>query len=145
MAACFLHTFIYGGDNLAHGIFCDGIFLFIVVFWNNDRQSDCTLACMVSNGISHQTDAAFFGNLFHNCCLSDARRSDQKNRSLTYRRHYITTFRIFSGISPNCILNFYFRIFNVHPSFLTFPLCHLKSMLLPRRVLFDGFLFLYKR
>ena len=68
--------------DLAHGILCYRIFLPSIDLMFNKRQTHGALSCMMSNGIGHQAQLTFPGNLLHDLCLSHSRRPDQKHRSL---------------------------------------------------------------
>ena len=77
---------------------------------------------MVCNGIGNKTYLTFLCHLFHNCCLSNPRRSNQQHRSLMNGSYFITSVFIFSCVDPYSIFNFFFCLRNVHlfSSFLFF-------------------------
>ena len=77
---------------------------------------------MVCNGIGNKTYLTFLCHLFHNCCLSNPRRSNQQHRSLMNGSYFITSVFIFSCVDPYSIFNFFFLLRNGHlfSSFLFF-------------------------
>ena len=112
------HFLINGSHNLAHGILRYGILPASVLLFGNKGQADGALSGMMGNGIGHQSDFAFSGNLFHNLRLSHPRRPQQKHGPLTDHRNFICSVFIFFQISFYGIFDLFLGSFNVHDCFL---------------------------
>ncbi len=108
------NLFVDRSDDLTHRIFRYRIFFSLEVLFHDDRESDGTLTGMVSDRIRDKTNATFTGGLFHDCSLSDTRRPDQKNRTLTDSRHEIAPLSVFSCINLYCMKKFLFCFFDIH-------------------------------
>ena len=84
--SCFLHTVIDRSYDLAHRIICNHHSLTAIVTFHDLRQTDSTLTGMMRDRIGHKPNPALRSRLFHNGSLTDSRRTDQQNWSLTYQR-----------------------------------------------------------
>ena len=119
--AGFFYLFINRSNDLAHGVFCYGIFFSLKILFYNDRETDSTLACMMCNCISNQSDSTFSGGLFHDRCFADTGRPDQENRSLSDRWQEIMAIRIFTRIDLYGLEKFLFCFFDIHK--MWYPFC----------------------
>ena len=102
------------GDNFTHRIFCHRVFFSLIIFLNDHRQTDSTLAGMVCDRIGNQTDVTFIGCLLHNSGFADAGRTDQQDRTLADSRHEITSVCILACIDLYCMKKFKFCFFDIH-------------------------------
>ena len=73
---------------------------------------------MMRDGIGHQADIAFRGNLLHNLGFSDARRPHQQNRTLPDLRNPVRPEFVLCQIRLDRIPDLLFRAFDVHLFFL---------------------------
>ncbi len=111
---CLTDFIIDRRHNLAHRIFRGTVFPPAEHFLLNKRQADSALTGMMRDSIGHQPDLAFLRYLLHDLGLTHSGRPDQEDRPLTDRRHYIIPIIILHQISPDAVLNFLFRSFDVH-------------------------------
>ena len=89
----FLYLLVDRSNDLTHGVFRHRIFSASIAFLLNKRKPHRTLPRVMRDRICHQRNLTLSGNLFHDLCLSDSRRTHQKNRPLPDCRN-----RIFSKI-----------------------------------------------
>ena len=108
------HAFINRCNDLTQCVFRHTIFSSLIFPAHNMRKPNGTLPGMMSDRICHQSHLAGFCRLFHDCRLSDSRRSDQQNRPLPDQRILITSSLILSVISQNCTYNLFFCLFYIH-------------------------------
>ena len=69
--AGFLHFIVDRSDDLAHGVFCYGVFLAAVFFFADERQADGGLSGVVGDAVGNQGNATFPCHLFHNGSFPD--------------------------------------------------------------------------
>ena len=109
-----LHAVINGGYDLTHRIFRHRQLPSPVVFLYELRQSDCALPCVMRHRIADEPHLTFPGDLFHHRCLSNARRSDQKDRTLPHKRKCIASHCILMQICPQGMCDLFFCFLYVH-------------------------------
>ena len=116
-----LNLVINGRHNLAHGIFRHRHPAGVVDLFLDKGKSDGALSGVVGDGIRHQPDLAFLGDLLHDLGLANTWRADEQHWSLPDGRDLISPVPVLQQIRLNGILNFLFCTFNVHN--LSHPLC----------------------
>ncbi len=77
-----LHQLIDGGEDLAHGVLCNGVFLAAVGPLFDEGQADGALPGVVGDGVGHQAHPRLGGDLGHDLGLADARRAHEQNGPL---------------------------------------------------------------
>ena len=111
-----LHQVIDRGDDLAHRVFRDAVFLPAVVLFGDEGQTDGALARVVGHGIAHQSHAQLLGDLLHDGSFADARRAHQKNRALTLERDLVFAELVLGKIGGHGIFDLLLCLFDVHTS-----------------------------
>ncbi len=114
--AGFLHQTVNRGQNFAHSVLRNGVFLSAVNPLFNERQAHGALTCVMSNGIGHQTHPGFGGNLLHNLGFTHAGRAHQQNGTLADRRNSVISEGVLGKIGFQSVGDFLFGLFDVHKS-----------------------------
>ena len=77
-------------------------------------KSHSALPGVVGDGIGYQVDLTFPGDLFHDLCLADPRRSHKQNGALPDGGNTVFPIFIFDQICLYSVLDLLFCSFNVH-------------------------------
>ncbi len=108
------HPVVDGGDDLAHGVFRNGVFLPAVGLFLDERQPNGALPRVVRDGIGNQGNAAFARHLLDDLRFSHAGRAHQKQRTLADCGNPIVSVFILLQIGTHGVSNFFLDIFNIH-------------------------------
>ena len=100
-------------DDLAHGVFRDGVLLPAVLLAGDEGKADGALSGVVGDRVGDQADPQFLGDLLHDGGLADAGRSHEENGPLPLRRNFIGAGLVLVQVGPDGIDDFLFGFFNV--------------------------------
>ena len=109
-----LYHVIYGGNDLAHGIFRDIVFNAVIDLMGYERQAQRALAGMVRHGIAQKCYVQLLSYLFHDGGFSYARWADKEYRTLAFNGNGIVAQLILSKIGCHGVFDLLFSLFDIH-------------------------------
>ena len=109
-----LHHLVHGGQNLAHGVLRNGVFLAAVGPLFDERQADGALAGVVGDGVGHQAHALLRRDLLHDLGLADARRAHQQHGPLPDRGDQVIPQGVLFEIRLQRVGDLLLCLFDVH-------------------------------
>ena len=109
-----LHEVVNRGQDLAHGIGRDRVFLAIIYMMVDIGQAEGALAGVMGDGIGDQAHTSLGRNLLHDLGLANARRAHQQDRTLAHGRDLVLAERVAGKVGFDGIGNLLFGSFDVH-------------------------------
>ena len=109
-----LHGPVDRGQDLAHGVLGDRAGPAAEGLLPDEGEAQSGLPGVVGDGIAHQADAHFAGDLFHDLGLANARRTHEEKGTLPHRRDAPGPQLIPGQVGPDGILDLLFGAFNIH-------------------------------
>ena len=121
MNAALFHHLIDRGNDLAHGVLRHVVLHPLILSVGDKGKPQGRLPGVVGHGVGDQRDPQLLRHLLHDGGLSDSRRAQQKDRTLSDKGNPISALLVLFQINLHRILDIFFCLADIHIPFYSSP------------------------